>query len=1448
MASAYDAQVDGIYYNLITKAKQAEVTSGDTKYSGSVAIPTTVMYNGVAFSVTSIGTWAFSGCSGLTSVTIPSSVTTIEGSAFFGCSGLTSVTIPSSVTSIGIQSFYGCFGLTSVTIPSSVTSIGSGAFSGTAWLNNQSDGVVYAGNVAYTYKGSMPVGSAIHLREETVGIADRAFSNCINMISIDIPNSVTTIGSAAFQDCTGLTSITIPNSVTSISNSAFSGCTGLTSITIPNSVTSIGSSAFSNCIGLTTFTIPNSVTSIGGSAFSGCTGLTSITIPNSVTSIGGSAFDGCTGITSVALNCKEIGSWFNSNKSIKEVVLGDEVTTIGYRAFDGCTGLTSITIPNSVTSVGDKAFSGCTGLTSITLNCIEIDSWFRSAFYGCTGITSVALNCKEIGSCFSSNKSIKEVVLGDEVTTIGYRAFDGCTDLTSITISNSVTSIGNSAFSSCTGLTSVVIPQSVVSVGKAAFKNCSNLTTVTLNSNIETLGEEAFDECKMLENIYIDKLDFLEKYSIRSAPAKKYFINGEQLTDIVIPEGVTSIENYNNIAGIKTVTIPSSITSIKAGYGTKVEDCIYCYATTPPETVSDSYPYNQNCFYAPVLYVPYGTKSEYNTTGHWGNTNLFSVIVEMDGEVEEIIITLKEAGTLKEKLSELDVTKIRHLTLRGPIDANDLGLIRARDGRLSTLDVLDLKDVILVPKDRVFYNSWKRAVDMTFTGYLNCICIGENGRTEIVTGEGVPSQGGGYLVYNYYDDLAYAFEGMPLKRVVWPKSVKKIGEGSFENSGLEVLEMSENPQMIGKKAFNNCAELRELPSLSGVTYLGSEAFGGCKQLLALDNKREINLTSLDSIPSYAFSGCTSIKSFVLSFNLQQIDTDAFKGCTSLTSVTLPESLTDIPYGAFNDTPWYNNLKWIDNIKYINNVAMESKWESTVLNFREGTLAIADNFYHNDYSVSQVNIPSSVNYIGSGALSCLQCATVALPSSLKRIGISAFAASNLTSIELPESLEEIGEKAFIKCEKLSSLKISSSVKKIGANAFESCALETLTVPANVEEIGDQVFINNKSLLRVDYQAPVLSNYIFSDCTALERITLEGSIKEIPEYAFANNTSLIKLVFPETLETLGNSAFQNCTSLKSIELPEGTTTIHSSFRNCSGIQTVIIPSSVTFIGNYAFTNCSKLTDVYCYAEQVPNTEYVLSEKAIMTAATLHVPAASLEAYKATRPWSEFGTIVGMNDFEAPDNWVTLTKEMFFLWDGSGADATPLFNTPADLNLDVDVASGEVVAGFSGVEWNMYADLSKYDKIVLRGKADGNVRMLTNRLVAGGEWKEITAVFNKNDQYWDSEYKALVIPLDDFRNKSTSSNNVRVDDFVHLNAIKANWGATVNVQAIYLVPSVLRGDANGDGEVDMDDATFVTNIILGTEEATEAADVNKDGEVNMSDVMFIINYIKNGKFPDE
>ena len=199
-----------------------------------------------------LGDYAFYGCSGLTSLTIPSSVTSIGNEAFHGCCGLTSLVIPSGVTSIGDEAFHGCCGLTSLVIPSGVTSIG-----------------------------------------------DEAFYGCSGLINLTIPSSVTRIGWSAFEGCSGLTSLVIPSGVTSIGDEAFYGCSGLTSLVIPSSVTSIDRSAFSGCSSLTSLTIPSSVTSIGNYAFEGCSGLTSLTIPSSVTSIGWSAFEGCSGLTSI---------------------------------------------------------------------------------------------------------------------------------------------------------------------------------------------------------------------------------------------------------------------------------------------------------------------------------------------------------------------------------------------------------------------------------------------------------------------------------------------------------------------------------------------------------------------------------------------------------------------------------------------------------------------------------------------------------------------------------------------------------------------------------------------------------------------------------------------------------------------------------------------------------------------------------------------------------------------------------------------------------------------------------------------------------------------------------------------------------------------------------------------------------------------------------------------
>ena len=423
--------------------------------------------------VESIGDYAFYNCTSLTSVTIPNSVTSIGNDAFYGCSSLTSVTIPNSVTSIGNNAFYGCSSLTSVTIPDSVTSIGYSALSSCTSLTSI--------EVSYDNENYSSVDGVLFDKDKTKLIQYPAGSN---RTIYSIPNSVISIGSDAFVGCTSLTSVTIPNSVTSIGGSAFSGCTNLTSITIPDSVTSIGSYAFEDCTSLTSVTIGNSVTSIGGSAFSGCTSLTSITIP-------------------------------------------DSVTSIGDYAFYECTSLKSVTIPNSVTSIGHNAFYGCyfTSENFVNNSNVEIDGYSRPTI----------VDTDDKGFCIKSNMLVKmrpvyaigEVTIPNSITSIGWSAFYNCRNLTSVTIPNSIESIGDNAFNGCSKLKKIEVPDSVTYIGSKAFdgtafyntvKNwedgvlyCGNhlisaksdVTKITVKASTVSIAAGALDNCKSLEKINV---------------------------------------------------------------------------------------------------------------------------------------------------------------------------------------------------------------------------------------------------------------------------------------------------------------------------------------------------------------------------------------------------------------------------------------------------------------------------------------------------------------------------------------------------------------------------------------------------------------------------------------------------------------------------------------------------------------------------------------------------------------------------------------------------------------------------------------------------------------------------------------------------------------------------------------------------------------------------------
>ena len=562
-------------------------------------------------SVTTIGSQAFYGCSGLTSIVIPNSVTTIgyemfrncssltsvtlsnntktiDGYAFYGCSSLANITIPDGVTYIGFYAFKNCISLTNITIPDSVTNIDTDAFYGCSQLLQYENGVYYVDDWAVDCDSSV---TEIVLRDDTRGVASQAFSNCYNLTSITIPNSVTIIGSAAFSYCNNLISITIPNSVTNIGDFAFSYCSSLTNITIPNSITNIGVYVFSNCTNLTSITLLNGLTSISSYAFSGCNKLTTITIPNSVTNIAPYAFYGCSQLIQKENGVHYVDGWvIDCDTSVTEVILRDDTRGIAYEAFYGCSNLTSITIPNSVTSIGNSAFSGCSSLASIIIpeGVTSIDTY---AFAGCSSLTSITLprGVTSIGNgMFSGCVSLEIITIHDGVTSIGDYAFYDCRSLTNITIPNGITNIGNGAFYGCSKLTNITIPNSVTSIGDYAFYGCSSLTTIIIPDSVTSIGDDAFHGCSGLTSITIpNSVTSIGIWAFEGCTALTNitipnsvtsinhgaFAGCTALTSITLPNGITSIGNYafSWCSGLTSITIPDSVTIIgdNAFYGCK---------------------------------------------------------------------------------------------------------------------------------------------------------------------------------------------------------------------------------------------------------------------------------------------------------------------------------------------------------------------------------------------------------------------------------------------------------------------------------------------------------------------------------------------------------------------------------------------------------------------------------------------------------------------------------------------------------------------------------------------------------------------------------------------------------------------------------------------------------------------------------------------------------------
>jgi hypothetical protein len=570
-------------------AYNAAIPSALTIPSGVTTIPaalfsgaTTLNSVSIPASVTSMGTAVFSGCTFLGSATVDAQLTTMPASTFMNCPFLSNVTLPTTLVTIGSQAFRNT-GFGSVDLPNvldiqaqaffnntaissitarKVSTIATDAFTGCTSLEEypaEGSRLLISGTTVTGYSGTL--NGTLTIPDGIVSIGTNAFNTATTrptdtLRGVNLPNTLTTININAFNRTT-LRSITFPNSITTIGQFAFNSISTMSSLTLPNANVSIGNSAFTNMTGLTTVTVPPNLRQIGpGTAiFSGSSTLTTLILQNGISSIAANTFTNCHSLRSfdIPSSLAQIGNNAFTFTNLSSVTAPQTLSSIGQFAFSNCRNLTSLTLPYNQIAIGDNAFAS-TSMQTVTIP----GGWssIPSIFVYCRRLESVDIQgpVTSVGSYAFFATAISSFSSPTTLTTINGNAFQGCVNLSTLTLGNVANINGGSAFQGCTALQSIVIPASysVTNATTSNFAGCTSLGSVSYMNNTATLAQGMFAGCTSLSTLTFANVDTLSTIGARALQNTRITsFNGPNVSTI------SSLAFANNTS-LTSVSVPNA--------------------------------------------------------------------------------------------------------------------------------------------------------------------------------------------------------------------------------------------------------------------------------------------------------------------------------------------------------------------------------------------------------------------------------------------------------------------------------------------------------------------------------------------------------------------------------------------------------------------------------------------------------------------------------------------------------------------------------------------------------------------------------------------------------------------------------------------------------------------------------------------------------------------------